>query len=134
MTFDLLRRLEFSTGADYDAARGHRMSEFEKVADVSELPPGSCKAYFVEGRRVAVFHAVGGFFATDDACPHRGGPLSEGDILGDEIVCPWHLWSFRLDTGLNPGSPAGGEVRVRTHEVRIAGDAIMVRLRKEENA
>lgn len=110
------------------------MSEFEKVADVSELPAGSCRAYLVGGRKIAVYHTGRGFFATDEACPHRGGPLSEGDILGDEIVCPWHLWSFRLDTGLNPASPPGGEVRVRTHEVRVDGDAVMVRLTKEESA
>ncbi len=126
-------RLEFSPRADYHAARGYRMSEFEKVADVGELPSGSCRAYLVQGRKIAVYHTARGFFATDDACPHRGGPLSEGDILGDEIVCPWHLWSFRLATGLKPGSPPGGEVRVRTHEVRLDGDAVTVRLKKEGN-
>ncbi|MBI2213347.1 MAG: Rieske 2Fe-2S domain-containing protein [Acidobacteria bacterium] len=109
------------------------MSEFEKVADVAELPVGSVKAYVVAGRKLAVCHTVRGFFATDDACPHRGGPLSEGDILGDEIVCPWHLWSFRLDTGVNPCSLPGNEIRVRTHEVRIEGDAILVRLTREEH-
>lgn len=108
------------------------MSEFEKVADVAELPVGSVKAYVVRGRKVAVCHTARGFFATDDACPHRGGPLSEGDLLGDEIVCPWHLWSFRLDTGANPNSPPGGEVRVCTHEVRVEGDALLVRLTKED--
>lgn len=108
------------------------MSEFEKVAEVAELPIGSLKAYVVGGRKVAVCHTPRGFFATDDACPHRGGPLSEGDVLGDEIVCPWHLWCFRLDTGKNPYSLPGTEVSVRTHEVRVEGDAVFVRLTKEE--
>ena len=108
------------------------MSEFEKVADVAELPIGSVKAYVVQGRKVAVCHTASGFFATDDACPHRGGPLSEGDLLGDEIVCPWHLWTFRLDTGVNPYSPPGAVARVCTHEVRVDGDAILIRLRNEE--
>ncbi|MFA6956614.1 MAG: Rieske 2Fe-2S domain-containing protein [Thermoanaerobaculia bacterium] len=108
------------------------MSEFEKVADVAELPVGSVKAYVVRGRKVAVCHTARGFFATDDSCPHRGGPLSEGDILGDEIVCPWHLWSFRLDTGLTPNSLPGMQVRVTIHEVRVDGDAVLVRLTNEE--
>jgi nitrite reductase/ring-hydroxylating ferredoxin subunit len=109
------------------------MSEFEKVADVGELPRGRCRAYLVQGRRIAVYHSASGFFATDDACPHRGGPLSEGDILGDEIVCPWHLWSFELATGKNPASPPGGEIFVRTHEVRVEGESILVRLTPKEN-
>jgi nitrite reductase/ring-hydroxylating ferredoxin subunit len=108
------------------------MSEFEKVADVAELPVGSVRAYVVRGRRVAVCRTARGIFATDDACPHRGGPLSEGDLVGDEIVCPWHLWSFRLDTGVNPNAPPGRDARVRTHEVRVEGDAILVRLTEQE--
>ena len=57
-------------------------------------------------RRIALYHTPLGFFATDGTCPHRGGPLGEGDIIGDEIVCPWHFWSFDVTTGANAADPS----------------------------
>jgi len=68
---------------------------------------------------------IGSFFASDNTCPHRGGPLGEGDILGSEIVCPWHLWSFDVATGVCAGVP---ELCIVTHEVRVDGGRILVKL------
>jgi nitrite reductase/ring-hydroxylating ferredoxin subunit len=92
---------------------------------VSNLPSGSAKACVVNGRTIALFHTTGGFFATGNTCPHRGGPLAEGDLIGNEIVCPWHFWSFDLVTGVCVGNP---EVSVETHEVHVEGDRILVSL------
>lgn len=82
-------------------------------------------AFTIDGRRIAVYHTARGFFATDNACPHRGGPLVEGDLMGDEVVCPWHLWTFNLETGASDRFP---EVSVATHEVRLDGDDVLVRV------
>ena len=65
-----------------------------------------------------------GFFALDNTCPHRGGPLAEGDIIANEIVCPWHLWGFDVATGTCGGNP---DLFVSTHEVRIEGDRVLVK-------
>ena len=99
--------------------------EFVEIGRTAELPVGSVRAVHVNGRRLALYRTARGFFATDSVCPHRGGPLAEGDLLGNEIVCPWHLWSFDVETGVNPGNP---ECSVLTHEVRVEGDKILVRL------
>jgi nitrite reductase (NADH) small subunit len=101
------------------------MSDFVDVARASELPVGRAKAVTIGGRTVALYHTARGFFATDNVCPHRGGPLAEGDVIGDEIVCPWHLWSFDVATGVCPGNE---EICVTTHEVRTEGERILVRL------
>jgi nitrite reductase (NADH) small subunit len=101
------------------------MSEFVEVASVTEIPVGRMKAYEVAGRTIAVYHTSSGFFATDNTCPHRGGPLAEGDLIGDEITCPWHLWGFDVRTGMCAGNP---EISVCAHEVRIEGERVMVRL------
>ena len=98
---------------------------FVEVATTTDLPLGKAKTISVDGRLIALYHIEKGFFATDNTCPHRGGPLGEGDLLGDEIVCPWHFWSFNVQTGVNPGN---SEARVQTHEVRVEGDKILVRL------
>ena len=99
--------------------------DFLEAARVSDIPVGRAKAVSVGGKTVALYHTAKGFFASDDRCPHRGGPLVEGDLIGDEIVCPWHLWGFSLETGLCPGNP---EISVTMHEVKVDGDRILVRL------
>ncbi len=101
------------------------MPEFVEVARVSELPVGRAKTVTVEGHTVALYHTARGFFASDNVCPHRGGPLAEGDVIGDEIVCPWHAWSFDVATGRCPGNE---EFHVTTHEVRTEDDRVLVRL------
>ena len=101
------------------------MSDFVRVARTDELPAGRMRAFTVDGRRIVVYHTSRGFFATDNQCPHRGGPLAEGDLLGDEVVCPWHLWGFSVETGKNDRFP---EMCVAVHEVRIENDNIEVRL------
>ncbi len=117
-----------SRDREYHASLEMEMVDFDEVARASELPLGRCKLIEVRGRKIVVYHIESGFFATDNACPHRGGPLAEGDLIGDEIVCPWHLWSFNVATGVNPGSPPGGEICVATHEVKVEGDAIFLRV------
>ena len=101
------------------------MSEFVEVASASALPIGRAMACTVGERKIALFHTSDGFFATDNTCPHRGGPLAEGDVIGKEIVCPWHFWSFQIDTGQSPDNP---EMRVATHEVKVDGDRVLVRI------
>lgn len=101
------------------------MEGFVEVASTADLPLGKAKTISVNGRMIALYHIERGFFATDNTCPHRGGPLGEGDLLGDEIVCPWHFRSFNVQTGVNPGN---FEAPVPTHQVRIEGDKILVRL------
>src|SRR5512142_2338068 len=101
------------------------MSEFIEVARATEVPVGRARAVTVGGRTIALYHTARGFFATDNVCPHRGGPLAEGDVIGDEIVCPWHLWSFDIESGVCPGN---AEVRVKTYEVSLEGDRILVRV------
>lgn len=102
------------------------MTDFIDIASVADIPLGRARAFDAGGgRKIAVYHTPRGFFASDNTCPHRGGPLGEGDIIGNEIVCPWHLWGFDLTTGICPGVP---DLSIVTHEVRVAGDRILVKL------
>lgn len=101
------------------------MSAFQRVAFIEEVPFGSMRAFVVEGRKIAVFHTTEGFFAADNSCPHRGGPLAEGDLRGLEVTCPWHLWSFDVRSGATPVSP---ELCLVRHEVHVDGERILIRL------
>ncbi|HEV3258916.1 MAG TPA: non-heme iron oxygenase ferredoxin subunit [Gemmataceae bacterium] len=97
---------------------------FTKVATVQELPPETSKQVTVGKRTIALFNCHGAYYAIDDTCPHRGAPLSEGTVLGNEVTCPWHGARFDLTTGSNLCPPARNGVTAYT--VQVVGDEIHV--------
>ncbi len=99
------------------------MAEFIKVAAISELPPGSAKTVTAKGKAIALFNVGGTVYATDNTCLHQGGPLGEGILQGDTIVCPWHMWEYNVRTGEKAGSP---EFKLATYPVRVEGTDIEV--------
>ena len=101
------------------------MEELIHITNTGEIPLGRVKAFEAGGRKIALYHTASGFYATDNTCPHRGGPLAEGDLIGEEITCPWHLWGFDVRTGRCAGNP---EIAVATHELRVDGDRVLVRV------
>lgn len=100
------------------------MPRYVAVAKRSEVPEGSVRCIEVAGRPIALFHVGGTFYALDDTCPHMGGSLSEGEIDGDEVVCPWHAAHFSLKTGEALGPPA--DQGVARFNVRAEGEAIEI--------
>jgi len=100
------------------------MAEFVKVAQVRDIPPGRGKAVEAGGRKIALFNVDGTFYAIDDACPHRGASLSEGELSGTEITCYLHGAVFDLVTGEVLAAPA--TEGVATYPVRIQGEDVEV--------
>ena len=102
------------------------MAGFVKVAKADEIAPGQGKRVEVNGKKIALFNVEGAFYATDDSCTHRGGPLSEGVLDGKEVTCPWHGATFDVTTGevLGPPAPEG----VSRYNVRLEGDNIEVEI------
>src|SRR5438876_11740320 len=86
------------------------MAEFIKVATTDEIAPGQAKLVEVGGSEIALFNVGGSFHAIDNTCTHVGGPLSEGEIDGAEVTCPWHGAMFDVTTGQVLGSPAASNV------------------------
>lgn len=93
------------------------------IAKVTDVPPGTSKVVIVAGRPVALFNVGGTFFATDNSCLHRGGPLVEGTLEGGVATCPWHGWQYDVKTGGNLGNPAA---KLRTYRVVVEGDDLKV--------
>lgn len=73
--------------------------EFVRVADAAAVPPGTSLAVPAGRYEVALFNVDGTLYALENACPHQGGPIAEGWIEGENVVCPWHGWCFELRTG-----------------------------------
>jgi 3-phenylpropionate/trans-cinnamate dioxygenase ferredoxin subunit len=100
------------------------MPKFVEVAKKSEIPDQSAKCVEVEGKRIALFNLGGEFYAIDDTCTHRGGPLSEGSLEGKEVECPWHGARFNIKSGevTAPPAPKG----VTRYTVRVTGDVVEI--------
>ena len=96
-----------------------------QVASVGEVGEGQARVVEVDGRSIAVFKVSGQFYAIDNVCPHRGGPLGEGDVEGKIVVCPWHAWRWDVTTGANANNPA---VRVACYPATVEGGTIFVAL------
>ena len=73
---------------------------FVKVADAETIPVGQGTVVESGGVTVAVFNGGNGrFHACGAVCPHEDGPLGEGWLEGEAVVCPWHGFDFDLRTG-----------------------------------
>ena len=72
---------------------------FEKVAAIGEIASGEGKTVFVRGRQFALFCIEDAYYGLDNECPHRDGPLGEGEVEGDTVLCPWHAWQVNVRTG-----------------------------------
>jgi NAD(P)H-dependent nitrite reductase small subunit len=96
-----------------------------RVAEVGEIAEGQGKVVEADGRTLAVFNVGGSLYAIDNTCPHRGGPLGEGDVEDRIVVCPWHAWRWDVTTGRNANNPA---VQVACYPVRVEGDGVFVEI------
>ncbi|MGH9022015.1 MAG: Rieske (2Fe-2S) protein [Acidimicrobiia bacterium] len=99
------------------------MSVWTDVADVSELARVEALTARAGGTEVAVFNVGGELLACEAACPHRGGPLTEGTVRSGVLTCPRHWWRFDLRSGRRLGDP---ETRLTCYPVRVAGDRVEV--------
>lgn len=101
------------------------MVDFVTVARVGDIAPGTGRQVTVNDRWIGLFNVGGTYYAIDNLCLHRGGPLSDGLVGGQIVTCPWHAWQYNVATGALVQDPGVG---VTTHETRIVGDEVQVRL------
>ena len=94
-----------------------------KVARASEIPKGSGKVVEVNGKAIAVFNCDGAFYATENTCKHRGGPLGEGSLSGTTVTCPWHGWEYDVTSG---GCQVNPSLSLKTFPVKVEGDDIFI--------
>jgi nitrite reductase (NADH) small subunit len=106
------------------------LNKIVKVADAHEIEDGKAKIVRVEGLTLAVFRVKDQFFALENSCLHRGGPLGEGQLEGYNITCPWHGWTYDVRTGSFEVIPP---LRVRTYPVRREGESVVVELDESDS-
>jgi len=103
---------------------GRDASEWCDLGSVAELKETPLRQVSVGKLKIALSYRDGVFGAVSGVCNHAAGPLGDGTLDGEYIVCPWHHWKFHRSTG--EGEPGFEEDRVPRHEVREEGGRLLL--------
>jgi nitrite reductase (NADH) small subunit len=104
-----------------------------RVATCDQIPPRQGRSVAIGDRELAIFNLgpsseVGAgdrFFATDNRCPHKGGPLCDGIVTGFSAVCPLHAWKINLTDGRVERPQTAAANCVTTYAVRVDDQGIV---------
>jgi nitrite reductase/ring-hydroxylating ferredoxin subunit/multimeric flavodoxin WrbA len=99
-------------------------SDWIDIGDAALLAQKPLQTVMLGRTRVALSCIDGTFGAVSNVCNHAGGPLGEGRLDGEYVVCPWHYWKFHCRTGL--GEPGYEEDAVPAHAVKVEGGRVLV--------
>ena len=114
----------FDTKTD-DTTPADSPSQTFVVGRIDDLRPGACVSFELpDGNELAVYNVDGEFYATENSCPHRGAPLSQGELCGHVIECWLHGWQFDVRSGECLTVPD----RIRTYRVTVEDQMIKVHL------
>ena len=102
------------------------MTEYVKVCEVSDVPPGSMHPVDVGEKRLMVVNVDGELHAVDRTCTHEDADLSTGFLIGSVVTCPLHLSRFDVITGEVQNAPA--TVPLKTYGLKVEGTSVYVRL------
>lgn len=98
--------------------------EYVEVGPASDLPNGERLFVNIDNLDIVVFNIAGNYFAIGDVCSHDNGPLGDGELDGEEVICPRHGARFDLRTGKATALPA--VVDIPAYPVRVVDGQIEV--------
>jgi nitrite reductase (NADH) small subunit len=99
-----------------------------RVTAIENLPLREGRAVALGDREIALFNLGDRVLATDNRCPHQGGPLCDGIVTGESVVCPLHAWKVNLASGAVERPTQGKDHCVRTYPTRIEDGIVVVEL------
>lgn len=98
--------------------------EYVQIANLTDLPSGERLFVEIDNLAIVVFNIAGKIFAIGDVCSHDDGPLGDGEIDSEEIVCPRHGARFDIVTGKALSLPA--IIDIPAYPVRIVEGQIEI--------
>lgn len=98
-----------------------------RATECNDIPPREGRAVTLGNREIAIFNLGDRFLAVDGRCPHQGGPLCDGVVAGDAVVCPLHGWKVNLESGAIE-RPAHSKVCVATYETKVEDGVVLLAL------
>lgn len=100
------------------------------VCRVDDVPVGLGRAFEVAGHTIAIFRTrTGRVHAVANTCPHRGGPLADGMLAGDRVVCPFHGFRYELENG---GCDQQNTCAIDVYPARVEDKSIVLRVKAKE--
>ena len=76
------------------------MNDWQHIGTINDIPAQGARVVETAFGNIALFRTLANeVFALRDRCPHKGGPLSQGNVHGCEVACPLHNWVINLDSG-----------------------------------
>jgi nitrite reductase/ring-hydroxylating ferredoxin subunit len=105
-------------------AGGKKAKEFTAVLPAADLPEATPTKAMLGTTGLVVVRRGDLVWALKETCSHAGGPLAQGTLEGDTIVCPWHGSALRLRDGAVRHGPA--TARQVAYRARISGDQVEV--------
>ena len=102
------------------------MAEWRDVCTIAEAPAkDEVREVELEGQTLCLANVSGQLHVLDNWCPHRQGPLGQGWIEGETVVCPWHAWAFDCKTGI---ASEPEQAKVKVFRVQIQNGTVAVDL------
>ena len=102
------------------------MAEWKSICKLDDIPRLGARVVRSTSGDIAVFRTSSDdVFALLDQCPHKGGPLSQGLVHGNQVSCPLHGWKLRLDSGEAVAPDAGCS---RRFPIRIENGTVFLHL------
>ncbi len=101
------------------------ISRWIRIASRDSIPLREGRAASIGDRDIALFNLGDRFLAVDNRCPHRGGPLADGIVAADAVVCPLHAWKICLESG-SVRRPADAADCIRTYPTKVESDIVWV--------
>jgi len=103
--------------------------DYIEIAPVDQIPDG--ERLFVElgGKSIVLFNLAGKIFAIGDVCSHDNGPVGDGEIEKNEIICPRHGARFDISTGKATSLPA--MVDIPAYPVRVVEGMVQIGVPKD---
>jgi nitrite reductase (NADH) small subunit len=95
-----------------------------RIGSKTDIPqPGEAKEFSCGDRTICVANVNGTISAMDNVCIHRGGPIAQGTLEGDKMVCPWHGWQWNTKTGEATHNPSA---KVAVYPIYVEGEDLVV--------
>jgi nitrite reductase/ring-hydroxylating ferredoxin subunit len=105
------------------------MPNWHDLGPAEQFPTRGHVCLEAAGESIVVIHWDGQWSAMRNVCPHAGKPLGEGEIRGRALVCPYHGFAYKIDTGKNADFPHD-EPPCKMFDIQTADGRVYVDLEK----
>ena len=97
-----------------------------RVTEVGNIPVRQGRVVRFGALELAIFNLSGAFRAVESRCPHKQGPLADGIVAGDDVICPLHNWRISLDTGFVKQPQEHAQTCLKSYPCRVEEGIILV--------